>query len=219
MDANVSARAFEPFFTTKRVGKGTGLGLSTVYGIVTQSGGHVRILSEPGRGTSVLCYLPRVEDTVELPEVMNAVVPVAPGGTETLLVVEDEDGVRELVRDILEMAGYRVLDASRPTEAERLCREHQGTIHLLLTDVVMPEMSGRELADRVAGVRPSMRVLFMSGYPEPAMLEGGALEPGVELLAKPFERHGLLSRVRKMLDQPLVLDSDHGRAAPWVPLS
>jgi PAS domain S-box-containing protein len=200
MDAATRARAFEPFFTTKRAGRGTGLGLSTVYGILTQSGGNVGILSEPGRGTSVLCYLPRVDAVVpvERPKKVEA-----PKGTETLLVVEDEDGVRDLVRDILEMAGYRVLDAGRPSIAERLCREYEGTIHLLLTDIVMPEMSGRELADRLSGVRPSMRVLFMSGYPEPTVREGSSIDAEVELLPKPFERHGLLSRVRKVLDRSM----------------
>jgi PAS domain S-box-containing protein len=201
MDARTCAHALEPFFTTKKPGQGTGLGLSTVYGILSQGGGHIRLLSEPGSGTSVLCYLPRLEDAATVVDERMPTRPKAPRGTETLLVVEDEDGVRELVRDMLEMAGYRVLDASRPTVAERLCREHQGTIDMLLTDIVMPEMSGHELAAKLAVVRPEMRILFMSGFAEPTVREGGVLQPGIELLPKPFERHGLLTRVRSVLDK------------------
>jgi signal transduction histidine kinase len=202
MDAATKSQAFEPFFTTKAVGQGTGLGLSIVYGIVTQSGGALKILSEPAAGTSVVVYLPRMADSAPLPidqsERQRVVAPA--GGDETVLVVEDEDGVRELVRDMLGMAGYHVLDAPRPTIAEQICREFDGAIHLLLTDVVMPDMGGRELAERVKAMRPDTKVLFMSGYPEHAALPGGSPTPDMPLVPKPFNRRALLQHVRNVLD-------------------
>ena len=200
MDAPTQARAFEPFFTTKEAGGGTGLGLATVHRIVEHSGGWIRLASAPGGGTTVTFGLPRGTEAVEAPRV----APATPGGDllrgdETLLLVEDEDGVRDLVRDILELAGYRVLVASVPSAAERISRDCNETIHLLLTDVVMPEMSGLELADRLRMQRPNIQVMYMSGYPEPTTRDGGASAPGTFYISKPFERRALLGRLREAL--------------------
>jgi PAS domain S-box-containing protein len=206
MNAETLARVFEPFFTTKEVGKGTGLGLSTVYGIVTQSGGRITVESEPGRGTAFTIYLPRVEQAEEA-----AVPPSAgagpPSGRETILLVEDESEVRDLARDILEMHGYTVLASAAPADAERVCREHAGRIQLLLTDVVMPGMSGRALAERLRDQRPAMKVLYMSGYDDAAIVKHGVLEPGVTLLPKPFSADDLAGKVREVLDRGQALRS------------
>ncbi|HLB44933.1 MAG TPA: ATP-binding protein, partial [Candidatus Limnocylindrales bacterium] len=199
MDADTQTRAFEPFFTTKGPGKGTGLGLATVYGIVKQSGGFLAIRSAPGVGTRMMFCLPHVDDVATV-----RTAPTGPSaierGHETVLLVEDEDGVRELVKDMLELAGYEVLEADQPGAAERICRAFSGTIHLLLTDVVMPETNGQELARRVLALRPAAKVLFMSGYPEQGA-GGSVLAPGVHFIAKPFERRALLRRVRSVLDE------------------
>ncbi len=199
MDEATLARVFEPFFSTKGPGKGTGIGLATVYGIVTQSGGAVALASTPDVGTTATIHLPRVADGIVEPRA-PARMAEPTGGNETVLLVEDEHEVRELVRDMLELAGYSVLEAELPGMAEVICREHAGPIHLLLTDVVMPELSGREVATRVRAARPTIRVLFMSGYPEyPGTSKISAFED-VEYLAKPFDRRVLLTRVRGVLD-------------------
>ena len=200
MDAETRARIFEPFFTTKDVGKGTGLGLSTVDGIVSQHGGCLDVGSEPGRGTTFRMYLPRLDDT-------QAAAPSpkreeAPRGQETILLVEDDDAVRDLAREVLAGLGYTVLHASRPGEALAAAERHSGTIHLLLTDVVMPEMSGRALAHHLLRLRPGMGVLFMSGYTDTALGQHGILDAGTVLLHKPFTPVALARKVRAVLDAP-----------------
>jgi PAS domain S-box-containing protein len=203
-DETTRARMFEPFFTTKPLGKGTGLGLSTVYGIVSQSGGHVQVESEPGRGATFRVLLPRAP-VVERPE---AALPATAGpssrGTETVLVVEDERAVRDVARRILEAAGYRVLTAEGGEAALRLCREHAGGIDLLLSDVVMPQMGGPECAAEAERLRPGLRVLFMSGYADDAIAHQGVLQPGTRLVQKPFSAAELTRQVRAALDDAAV---------------
>ena len=198
MDATVRAHLFEPFFTTKDVGKGTGLGLATVYGIVKQSDGYISVYSEPGRGSSFKIYLPRLATPATTPP--PAVKGGAGRGTETILVVEDEPAVLSLSQRALEAQGYVVLAASDATTALRLVERHGGTIHQLLTDVVMPGMSGRELADQLAARRPGTRVLYMSGYPGDAVVQHGELPAGSAFLQKPFAPDGLARKVRDVLD-------------------
>ena len=198
MDASVRAHVFEPFFTTKEVGRGTGLGLATVYGIVKQSGGYVTVYSEVGRGSSFKIYLPRIEKPADAP-----VSPARGGparGTETVLVVEDEAAVLSLTRRALEAQGYVVLAASDAAAALRVVERHGGTIHVLVTDVVMPGLSGRELADKLAAQRPGIRVLYMSGYPGDAVVQHGGLPPGSAFLQKPFSGDTLARKVRDVLD-------------------
>ena len=199
MDAATRAQIFEPFFTTKEVGKGTGLGLATVYGIVKQSGGLIEVESEPGHGASFKVYLPAVQAPVEAAEPAKA-----PGtrlrGSETELLVEDDPSLRTLAREILTVQGYTVIEAASPLEAIRIHERHADAIHLLLTDVVMPEMNGPQLAAQLQAGRPGMEVLFMSGYTGSALaLEGGG-EFGGAFLAKPFTPDGLSRRVREVLD-------------------
>jgi CheY-like chemotaxis protein len=201
MDETTRARIFEPFFTTKEPGKGTGLGLSTVYGIIKQSGGFVFVESEPGKGTTFKIYLPQVAETGEV--VARTVEPVRRSlGVETILLAEDEEPVRILARRCLEGMGYRVLAASRADEAQRVAEHHAGPIHLLLADVVMPGGSGPELAERLAPGHPEMRVLYMSGYTDDAIVHRGVIAPGIELLEKPFTPATLARKVREVLDQP-----------------
>ena len=201
MDAATQARLFEPFFTTKEPGKGTGLGLATVYGIVKQSGGHVVVYSELGHGSSFKVYLPRVEGAGEAGERTSVAAPPV-RGSETVLVVEDEPELRTLAREILGAWGYTVLDSGDPAEALRLAARHEGSIHLLVTDVVMPGMSGREVADRLLHTRPDLKVLFMSGYTDSAIVHHGVLDPGTPFLHKPFTPDALARKVRDVLDQP-----------------
>jgi two-component system cell cycle sensor histidine kinase/response regulator CckA len=199
MDAETRSRVFEPFFTTKQVGKGTGLGLSTVHGIVNQSGGHVWCYSEPWRGTTFKIYLPRVDTLAE--ERTGAVSSkVTVTGSETILVVEDEDAVRRAAERILRTAGYRVLGAASAAEALILCERFEAEIELLLTDVVMPQMSGRELADRLRAERPSLAVLYTSGYTDDAIVRHGVLEAGTNFIGKPFAAAALAQKVRDVLD-------------------
>ena len=190
---------FEPFFTTKEPGKGTGLGLATVYGIVKQSGGYIECDSEPGRGTTFRIYLPRVDGPAAETERNGRPVDAA-GGTETILLVEDEEGVRELARDILRATGYTVIEARNGAEALLLSERHQGPLDLLLTDVVMPRMSGRELAERLTPLRPDLSVLYMSGYTDDAVIRHGVLGAGTAFLQKPFTPAILVDRVRETLD-------------------
>ena len=199
MDRATQARIFEPFFTTKGPGKGTGLGLSTVYGIVKQSGGHVRVYSEVGRGTTFKVYLPRTDAAAEASPGRATSMPA---GTETILVAEDESEVRALAREILETLGYIVVEASTAPDAILIAERHVGLIDLLLTDVVMPRMSGRVLAERVGELRPEMKVLFMSGYTDDAIIRHGVLEAGVSFLEKPFTAAALAAKVRAVLDGP-----------------
>src|SRR5580693_4683898 len=199
MDAETQAHVFEPFFTTKEKGKGTGLGLATVYGIVKQSGGYVWVYSEPGRGTSFKIYLPMVETSEEPGRDSRTGVRPTHRGTETILLVEDEKGVRELAREYLEMSGYTVIEAEDGHTALELASMHAGTIHLLMTDVVMPGISGRELAERVKRLRAKINVLYMSGYTDQAVVHHGILDMDAVLLQKPFTLATLSSKLREIL--------------------
>jgi PAS domain S-box-containing protein len=199
MDAATQARAFEPFFTTKQKGKGTGLGLATVYGIVRQSGGHIWLYSEPGRGSTFKVYLPLVEDAVDAP-VPQQSSSSSMRGSETILVVEDEAGVRELVRRALKRFGYRILVASDPREALAVSESEVSPIHLLISDVVLPQMSGKAVAAQIVLARPDLRVLFMSGYTDDAIVHHGVLEHGTPFLQKPFTPDALARKVREVLD-------------------
>ena len=199
MTPDVQSRIFEPFFTTKPRGKGTGLGLSTVFGIVKQLGGHIFVYSEPGHGTTFKVYLPRLEGAAETTTEEAAEQWV--GGTETVLIVEDDSAIREVVSRVLEMASYTVLEAGTPREALELSERHSGPIHLLLSDMVMPELTGRQLAARLLQARPRLAVLFMSGYTDDAIVHQGRLDPDTAFLQKPFTPEALLRRVRDVLDQ------------------
>jgi len=190
---------FEPFFTTKAVGKGTGLGLATVYGIVKQNGGHIDVYSEPEKGSTFRIYLPR--HTAEAaPESRDAHSEPVAGGHETILVVEDEPMILDITRTILKLQGYNVLSAATPAEAIRLAGEHAGGLDLLVTDVIMPEMNGRELADILLSLRPGLRCLFMSGYTADVIAHHGVLDEGVSFIQKPFYRRTLSEKVRQALD-------------------
>ena len=200
IDEQTRARLFEPFFTTKGPGKGTGLGLSTVYGIVTQSGGQVLVYSEIGIGTTFKLYLPRVDLPAD--ELAITGSPQLPRGLETILVVEDETALRNLIKNLLETTGYKILLAGDAEQALELCRNHQGTIDLLFTDVVLTTMNGRELAQNVKQLRSSIKVLYMSGYTDDAILRHGILETGTAFLQKPFTTASLGQKVREVLDTP-----------------
>jgi PAS domain S-box-containing protein len=198
MSKDVQARIFEPFFTTKEAGKGTGLGLATVYGIVKQSDGYIWVYSEPGQGTTFRIYLPRVAGEADAP--LAAAPVVATGGSETILLVEDDEPLRRLARQVLERHGYTVLDAADPEQALAVAA-HVGVVQLLLTDVVMPGMGGRELAERLLRERPGLKVLYISGYADDAIAHHGMLTPGAELLQKPYGSEMLLRKVRETLDR------------------
>jgi CheY-like chemotaxis protein len=198
IDPVTKAHIFEPFFTTKSSGKGTGLGLSTVYGIVKQSGGSIEVYSELGHGTTFMIYFPQVEGEAAT----LAKTPVlGEKASETILLVEDDNQLRELVRTILLSWGYTVVVADRPENAEPLCSSHLGKIDLLLTDVVMPGMSGKEVADRVQQLRPEIKVLFMSGYTTDTVVQQGVLAEGRAFLQKPFSPFTLVTKIREVLDR------------------
>src|SRR2546428_9092322 len=185
MDAETQAHIFEPFFTTKEKGKGTGLGLATVYGVVKQSGGFIWVYSELGKGTSFKIYLPRVEEAVEAPSA-TSIPAELPHGSGTILLAEDEQDVREITREFLALSGYTVLEAKDGIEALEAARNHMGKIDVLLTDMVMPGMSGRDLAAHLALLRRGIKVIFMSGYTEYSTTHYGGLDPSTALLTKPF---------------------------------
>jgi two-component system, cell cycle sensor histidine kinase and response regulator CckA len=199
MDRETQQHLFEPFYTTKKPGKGTGLGLATVYGIVKQNNGFIITHSNPGEGTTFRVFLPRAEEAGEigLPEARTA---RQPGGTETVLVVEDEPAIRELVREGLAQLGYKVFDAGSPVEAVRMSAERAGQIQLLITDVVMPQMNGRQLAERISAESPGVKCLYMSGYTQDVIAHRGVLEGGMSFIAKPFTVARLAAKVREVLD-------------------
>jgi CheY-like chemotaxis protein len=198
MDEETQAHIFEPFFTTKEKGKGTGLGLATVYGIVKQSGGFIWVYSELGKGTSFKIYLPRVNEAevhIGIPKPTAEI----PAGTETVLLTEDEQDVREIAREFLESGGYKVIEAKNGKEAISIAAEHRGKIDLLVTDMVMPGMTGQELAVQLQQEHPRVSVVFMSGYSEHAATEMANADPSVRLLTKPFSRGAILRTVREIL--------------------
>jgi two-component system, cell cycle sensor histidine kinase and response regulator CckA len=197
MDQETQARIFDPFFTTKGEA-GTGLGLSTVYGIVKQSGGAILVYSEVGHGTTFKVFLPRVHETALQVEPRPHVR--VSNGSETILLVEDEDAVRTLIGAILQKQGYILLKARNGREALALCEKHTGTISLMITDLIMPSMNGSELAAQLAGLRPDLKVLFMSGYTDNAVVHHGVLGPNVAFIGKPFAPQDLVRKVRQTLD-------------------
>jgi signal transduction histidine kinase/ActR/RegA family two-component response regulator len=205
MDEATRARIFEPYFTTKAAGKGTGLGLSTVYGIVKQSDGEILVYSEPGHGAAFKIYLPRVDHTAAD---LGAASPAEslPAGTETILLVEDEPGVRAFAGEALRMQGYTILEAKHGIDAQVLSKQYPASIHLLLTDVVMPQMNGREVAESLLPKRPGLKVLYMSGYAEQAVINRGIMESGFAFLQKPFTQQALVCKVREVLDAKTTVD-------------
>jgi DNA-binding response OmpR family regulator len=217
MDSETQSHIFEPFFTTKGP-KGTGLGLSTVYGIVKQSGGYIWVYSEPGKGTTFKIYLPRVAEAAETPALVAVPAESTEPGSETILLVEDEANLRYLARQYLEKQGYRVIEAADGAVAMQIAVAHEGVIHLLLTDVIMPGMNGRELAQRISEIRPNVKILYMSGYTENVIGHNGTLDAGVRLLQKPFTLRDLKSRVREVLDSippevAMSVQTAHAKAA------
>jgi CheY-like chemotaxis protein len=200
MDEETQSRIFEPFFTTKELGKGTGLGLSTVYGIVKQSGGNIWIYSESGKGTTFKIYLPRVDKTAAQVEQVKG-PKKSLNGSETILVVEDNDMVRQLALKVFLKYGYMVLEAKNGEEAVEICRQHEGPIHLMLADVVMPKMGGRKLAEHFENTRTETKVLYMSGYADDTIVHHGILPQGMNFVQKPFTHEMIASKVRELLDE------------------
>jgi CheY-like chemotaxis protein len=207
MDRETQTRIFEPFFTTKEQGKGTGLGLATVYGIVKQAAGYIWVYSEPGRGTTFKVYFPLAEVGSEPAELVST-ASAKYFGIETVLLVEDEDGVRALVRQVLQKQGYKVLQASSGAEALAISDQRTEPIHLLLTDVVLKQMSGRELSEILVARRPKMKVIFMSGYTDDAVVHHGVMSQSTAFLQKPFTTQALVKMLREVLDHKLLADSD-----------
>jgi CheY-like chemotaxis protein len=207
MDKDVIDHLFEPFFTTKKMGEGTGLGLATVYGIVHQNNGFINIYSEPNRGTTVKIYLPRHKTPATTGE-PAAKPESSKGGAETILLVEDEPAVLSLTRRMLERLGYTVIVAASPNEAIGLARKFAGEIHLLLVDVIMPEMSGRELSEQLTRLRPRIKKLFMSGYTADVIAHRGVLDQGLHFIQKPFSTKALASKVREAIEKEFRISND-----------
>lgn len=197
MDEETQSRIFEPFFTTKGEGKGTGLGMSVVYGIVNQSGGYISVHSAPSQGTTFRIYLPQVEGSHDVEDAL--VVAPSHAGPGTVLVVEDQQYVRDYVVNALRVFGYRVIQAASVGEAIPVFEQEQGGVDLVLTDVVMPDRSGRELVDELERLQPGIKVLFMSGYPDDIIADQGVLEGGAEFIQKPFSPHQLATKVKLVL--------------------
>jgi len=198
---------FEPFYTTKVVGKGTGLGLSTVYGIVRQSKGWIEVSSKVGQGTAFQIFLPRLEGHVHDDEHRGRVTPVVSQGSETILLVEDEAMVRTLTERMLRNSGYKVISAGNGSEAVQVLESHPEQIHLLLSDVIMPGLNGKDLYERLRKIRPNLKVLFTSGYSDNVIAPDGVLDPNVAYLAKPFSRDVLVAKVREVLSNVAEIDS------------
>jgi CheY-like chemotaxis protein len=199
MDEETVSRIFDPFFTTKEIGKGTGLGLATTYGIIKQNNGFIWAYSEPGKGTTFKIYLPKAQRDKRAERKKKNDSAVLAGG-ETILVVEDDEELRRLCRKTFQKHGYRILEATNGEEALSIGKKHTEPIQLMLTDVVMPKMSGRQLAELIQQLRPDMKVLYMSGYAEDSIAHHGMLESGLAFLEKPFSPDGLLRKVREVLD-------------------
>ncbi len=201
MDAATKAKVFEPFFTTKGPGKGTGLGLAVVFGVIKQSGGHVQVSTELGRGTTFALYFPRVLEAVTPLAPPSEPAAAAPRGDETIFLVEDDDAVRQLALLALQRFGYRVVEAADGEEALRLLRAYAGPLHLLVSDIVMPQIGGRELARLVDVIRPGVKVLYLSGYTDDAVLRLGIVDAELNFLQKPFSPAALATAVRRVLDR------------------
>jgi len=199
MDSETLTHLFEPFFTTKEMGKGTGLGLATIYGIVKQNSGFINVYSEPGQGTSFKIYLPRHGGKVAPARKEDSAGLVA-YGNESILLVEDEPTILDMTTTMLELHGYKVLPAATPVDAIRLAREHIGEIHLLMTDVVMPDMNGKDLARKLLSLYPNLKCLFMSGYTANVIARHGVLDEGIHFVQKPFSINDLTAKVREVLD-------------------
>jgi CheY-like chemotaxis protein len=206
MDAKTRAHIFEPFFTTKEFGKGTGLGLATVYGIVKQSGGWVWVYTEPSLGTTFKIYLPCVDSATEIGIPVTKVEKVA-GGSQTILIVEDDVALLQVTHRSLKEVGYAILAAQSPAEAIHISESHLGPIHLMVTDVIMPGMSGDKLAAYLSVLRPEMKVLYVSGYTDDSIVHHGVLEPGLAFLQKPFSPRILARKVSEVLAMPLLLQT------------
>jgi signal transduction histidine kinase len=200
MSDEVKARLYEPFFTTKQKGRGTGLGLATTYGVVKQSGGSIEVYSEPGEGTTFKIYLPAIEGVLQQLEIEEPASPSVLKGEETILLVEDEKIVRELAAKILKRLDYNILSASNGVEALEIAQNYHGVINLLITDVVMPGMNGRQLADRLIQVRPNIKVLFTSGYTENTIAHHGIIDENLSFIGKPYSSHDLAKKIRRLLD-------------------
>jgi CheY-like chemotaxis protein len=203
MDKETLDKLFDPFFTTKDVGKGTGLGLATVYGIVKQNNGFINVYSEPGHGSTFKIYLPRLVAGEDTDMVVTGKKSTA-GGTETILLVEDEPSILKITRMMLERKGYAVLSADTPALAMKKAKNHSGSIALLMTDVIMPEMNGRDLAGQISRLYPDIRVLFMSGYTANVIVHQGILDDGVAFIQKPFSLADMTQKVRNVLDMATV---------------
>jgi CheY-like chemotaxis protein len=200
MDKETQKNIFDPFYTTKGQGKGTGLGLSTIYGIVKQNNGFIWVYSEPGQGSTFKIYLPKVKEYVKGEEKEQTPV-IKLDGSETVLIVEDDDSLRKLAQKFLQSYGYRVLAAENGEDALRISKEHEGPIDLLITDVVMPKMNGKETAERLQPLYPRMKIIYMSGYTDDSIVHHGVLAPGLNFIEKPFSPKGLACKMREVLDK------------------